>query len=514
MNKIIFILNKNAFKMKQFIKSVVLRQNTTDVFFAYVVTDETADYKEFKLITLRNIPDEITCFINGKKVLINVHKRKCLAKYIKIMNKNLILWENILAFPNEYGIKKITNLQKFNVEKHLITEKKSIENENQNISSSQLLTINYINASRIIDDSIYNGLFYPAFDIDNSSFRLTSWIWCNSILIKMVLDAPEVFDVTKNIDFCKDLTDKICKFQITTGDNAGAFLVRYDVSKKFTNGIIPWLAPNDSAFIATNALLPMYIRTKERTYLDKAIDVGNWIIDRGINKEYQLLVGFNMNNQKWEEDWLYIDSGFTINLFVDLYNVTNEVKWREYAQSITRKYIDIFYLGDGRFIKEWKREKKNLMLYFTRGFAWALDGLVTYCEYFKEEEYLNIINDTISFISENQNQDGSWNYILNDNNSGIDNKSVSIMSYHILRASQLLGNDEWEKVSSKAIEWCRNNINYSHNTKSLPGCLSATNYEGDIIGNRFGNVSFLYSSAYYMLAENLLKKQKVVLNDL
>jgi lantibiotic modifying enzyme len=295
---------------------------------------------------------------------------------------------------------------------------------------------------------------------------------------------------------------------VRDGEESGGFMVRWDYWEDSPIGVVPWLAPNDSAFIGSYALLPIYKETANEVYLKSAIEIGEWIIRRGIDSNGRIYPGFRLDKKTWERDWLYVDAGFTMTIFYVLWKVTHDEKWKHYLRLITEDFIRRFYSPQGYFYSRWESPNFRAKNIFTRGQAWALDGMIAAYLGLNNSRYLEIALHCSKFLIDRQNQDGSWNYQCN-RFTGPCNKATPILAYHFLRLYKICGDKTLKQAARHALDWCEKNQYRGSDSRALGG-IHARNDEGCIVGVRGVDNIFAYANAYYIMALNLWTESDAV----
>ncbi len=475
----------------------------------------------------RNIND-VELFVNGRPI-----SSRCLA-----LERNIVYlvcekgpfepWENILSFPGLYkiscvslypGFKASSEISDFcplfsgnyklkTMEGRIIKEFHFEQVENENIpEETDKRALEYILRSfNDFDGSRFKGTFLPAFDLTYKTYRLNSWIWISGIVIKLLCKVYQDTGVEKYHSLAIQCGEYILKNQISKGPNKGAFMVRWDIGVDSPIGIIPWLAPNDAAFLATHGLLSLYNLTHDESYLNSAFDVGHWILNQGMEPSGQLYVGFRLDRNEWDKSRLYVDAGFTAILFEALYNLTKEKKWKDALKIFIDFFIQKFYVDEGFFYKTWFDSGKMDRNIFARGQAWALDGLISAFSLFEDKKYLDVILKVARYLVKKQNSNGSWNYFLNFRLLGECAKATPIIAYHLLRIYEICFEEEILLSAQEALIWCRNHqIESNHKVKQARGGIHSFTYEGASSSMREVDTIFTYSVAYYLLALERLK---------
>ena len=167
----------------------------------------------------------------------------------------------------------------------------------------------FIDNSKIPPGYRNAGLSYAGYILDTQSWCLPSWIWTNAALVRMYCKCG---DINQAIN----IADRL----ITLQRPEGSWIVRFDYD---SYGVKPICAPNDSAYIANNALLELFLITNNKKYLDAAELCGRWII-KTARPDGLVYVGYNLNDYGWQKQYNIVDIGFTAALFCRLYQLTKK----------------------------------------------------------------------------------------------------------------------------------------------------------------------------------------------
>lgn len=165
----------------------------------------------------------------------------------------------------------------------------------------------FINNSIIPKGFRNEDLHYAGFICDVDEWCLPSWIWTNAALVKMYCCRGEV-------QKGKTLADRLLDKQLP----CGGWVVRNDYD---ANGAVPVIAPNDSAYIANNALLEMFLLSGKVQYLAAAEKCAKWIIMTA-REDGLVYIGYDVQRQEWKKDNNIVDIGFTAALFARLYCIS------------------------------------------------------------------------------------------------------------------------------------------------------------------------------------------------
>jgi rhamnogalacturonyl hydrolase YesR len=347
-----------------------------------------------------------------------------------------------------------------------------------------------------VDWSRFKGVFYGSYDYDSTSYRLNSWIWCTGIVIEALLDRFQETRDQKLYDLAVNAGETLLEHQSPDG----GYTVRWDYPRETTTGLKTWRAPNDSAFLASHGLLPLYDETGDKRYLDAATAVGNWVTEEALRDDGHLAFG---DADGWDFSRLYVDAGFTTTLFERLYERDGAQRWVDACRSFVDWFVNHLYLSDeDRFIKTWEASGNHGTERYTRGQAWALDGLISAFELLSRDDLKEIIVSVARTLCDCQRDDGGWNNLMKNEYSGVDNKGTPIIAYHLARLGSIIGNEDFLRAASNGVHWCE--ANQVRQVSNGYGGIRAWNREGNIVGKRYATTAFPYASAYYLLAKDAL----------
>lgn len=348
----------------------------------------------------------------------------------------------------------------------------------------------FIESSRIKQLSSLDGFHYAGYILEKSEWCLPSWIWTNAAIVRLYIADG---DINKAIELGEILMSK--------QHDCGGWIVRNDYDHQ---GAIPVLAPNDSAYIANNAFLSLFIATNDKRYLKVAQHCADWIIDT-CRDDSMVYTGYNLRDDKWDTNNVIVDVGFTAGLFANLYSLTKELKYKNFLNKFIKRYINLFFNfefnGFATSIDKYNNQQGG---FFGRGQAWALEGLIPAYKVLKDDSVKAIIEDTINNLVTRQNSDGSWSYNFTRKLMGNDCKGVSVIAksisdwYEISKEKYLLSAVE------KALDWCRR---HTAVTSDARGGIFSFCTEGAIVKDLYSSCAFVYASAYAIEVDKFLSSQ-------
>ena len=367
-----------------------------------------------------------------------------------------------------------------------------------------LNNIEYINLlNGFIDNSIIpsnwknEGLHYAGYIAEKNEWCLPSWIWTNAAIARYYFN-------TKKSELGIKLSDKLLELQL----DDGGWMVRYDYSN-INETVSPIIAPNDSAYIASNAMLNAYKETSLSKYLASAEKCAHWIMEKG-HEDGMVMIGYDPEQKHWEKENNIVDVGFTADLFCNLFLITENKAYLNFAKSFIEKYINYFYLGSGKFATSINSKMQKTGGVFARGQAWALEGLIPYYKVSKDARILEIIIQVTKNLMTQQKRNGGWLYNLRPDIlgriSGYDNKGIPVIASALIRCIELIPDEKMNLLKSinKSIGWCKR---HTYNNEKTNGMILSNNFEGAIVHSFYTSTAFVYSNCY--LIETLLKLKEI-----
>lgn len=324
------------------------------------------------------------------------------------------------------------------------------------------------------------GLHYAGYIKEFSQWCLPSWIWINAALVRYYCSGMEI-----------DKAESLAKIIMNCQDSSGGWIVRNDYS---TDGVIPELAPNDSAYIANNCFLSLYKVTNKEQYLTVAKATADWIIETAREDGF-VFFGYDKKKNEWIKDRNIVDTGFTAALFANLYEITKLKKYLDFLSNFVQIYIKLFYIKESKCfataIDGNDRQKGGA---FGRGQAWALEGLIPAYRVLGGKELKEVIQATIDTLLQKQSKDGGWYYNLMKPLMGTDCKATSVIAKSIM---------EWYKINpertelikraERALDWC---IKHTANSGEGKGGIFSYTIEGAVVHHLYTNTAFVYASSY------------------
>lgn len=346
----------------------------------------------------------------------------------------------------------------------------------------------FISHSKISQGQFSDSL-YAGYVAENSEWCLPSWIWTNAATVR-------VYCACSSMEKAKLLADNLAAKQ----QECGGWIVRNDYDKQ---GAIPMLAPNDSAYIANNAFVELYLATKETRYLDIARRCAEWIIETA-RPDGIVYTGYNMRDKKWDKSCVIVDTGFTGGLFSRLYEITHEERYLDFLKHFVDRYIELFYIPSAHgFCTSIDKNNHQQGGMFGRGQAWALEGLIPAYKVLKDDKIKMVIDATIDNLIKVQCKNGGWAYNLTKPLMGEDCKAVSVIAKDMMEWYVITKDENIRRSAERALDWC---CKHTASDGEAKGGIFSFCMEGGIVQNLYTSCAFVYASAYAIELEQMLKR--------
>lgn len=351
---------------------------------------------------------------------------------------------------------------------------------------------NFIAGSLIPEGMDFGGTHYAGYIAENKEWCLPSWIWTNAAIVRMYCQMGDV-------DKAKQIGAKIASYQ----QDSGGWIVRNDYDAK---GAIPMLAPNDSAYIANNAFIPLYSQTGDDKYLVIAKHCADWIIETA-RPDGLVHTGYNIRDKKWDSENVIVDTGFTAGLFASLFELTGDNRYRVFLSRFVNRYIELFYISNKNgFCTSIGKQNQHQGGMFARGQAWALEGLIPAYRVLKDERIKTVINDTVDNLLKQQLSNGGWPYNLTRVLMGEDCKAVSVIAKDMMDWYGVTKDKRIIESAKKALKWCSDHTVVEG---EAAGGIFSYSVEGGIVKDLYTSCAFVYASTYAMELKTMLERCRV-----
>lgn len=428
--------------------------------------------KEFPLTI--ELPSEVTSHINDIKVSDKASLNQN-DLFEKDNATSKLLYKHLLS---QYPF--LTKTASKSVDKTLVDDKTSVR------SHLELLD-RFIENAKIPEPWRNAGLHYACYILDEDRWSAPSWIWTNAAIGRYYSSNG------KRKELC-DLADKFVNLQL----ESGGWVVRFDF--KGANGkLSQTVAPNDSAYICSNTLLPAFTASGDEQYLNRSERCANWIM-KYAHRDYLVHIGYELENKRWDTSANIVDIGFTADLFVKLYQITRRSAYLDFSERFIKAYINVFYKEGGRFSTAIDGEHSHRgTAIFPRGHAWALEGLMPYYNLTGDQRVKKVVDEVISLMLKLQRANGSWLHHYRPGIlqllSGEDCKGVPVLAHSLLRwagCNSAFASDI-EAAVQRSVNWCKQHTATSG--AGVGGIFSWTP-EGAFAGKNRTSAACVYANCY------------------
>jgi rhamnogalacturonyl hydrolase YesR len=340
-----------------------------------------------------------------------------------------------------------------------------------------------------VEDGWKNSGFYlTAYIKEQKQWCLSNWIWTSAAIARVLSACGLKKDAQK-------IADAYLREQLSEG----GWIVRYDFIQGHLNRLA---APNDASYIARHSMLVTYRDTNEQKYLDSAKRCADWIMVTSCS-DGLVLFGYNVDKNEWITDRNIVDIGFTTGLFAELYEITGEAKYKEFLTRFVKTFINTFYDENAKmFASHVNGERKRNGGYFSRGQAWAMEGLMDVYKATEDMRIFNILENVTLTVADHQLSDGGWYCNLQKARAlmGEDCKGISAIARSLLMWTEYSDNKEkLIKAGKKAYDWC------AKHTDDETGMILSFSCNGAIAHSPNTSTGILYANAYAIEVENLLR---------
>lgn len=345
------------------------------------------------------------------------------------------------------------------------------------------LWLHFIKNSRIPEGYFYSGLYYGGYILDgHRGWCLPSWVWTNGAIVRL-------YSRLGKKEMVAELADKFVKLQL---DNGG-WLVRLDYN---LDDIVPVCAPNDSAYIAASVMLEAHELLGSKVYLNSALRCAEWVIETSL-KNGLVSTAYDMKKRRWTSGNIIVDVGFTAVLFSKLILAGHDStgKFKNFLDKFIAQYILCFFDSKTRlFHTSVNSQYKGEGGYFSRGQAWALEGLISAYLVSPTKELKMVIESTVMKLLELQCKGGAWHYNLSKKYLGLDCKGAPVIAKSLITWYNINPDVRILDSAKRALDWCKKNTSLNED-RSLGG-IFAYSMEGAIVHNLYSNATMVYTSAY------------------
>ncbi|TWO34524.1 hypothetical protein E1J38_001330 [Seonamhaeicola sediminis] len=376
------------------------------------------------------------------------------------------------------------------------------------ITSLSAVIDNGLRRQNLNPDSPTYGSFFTFYDLEARLHRSVYWLWGGSPIVKMVLDAIKVPEIANKYDTEEliqrmDLIGKLyLKYQVREENHPsrGSFLV---IWLRSPSGYEKWVGTSDSGIMYKWALAPLYETTGDSAYVEAA---NFWNTEKGKLIEQHDILPHNYlyDINKFHKNILD-ETGWDPEGHSVFYRITGDESFKEVAKRYMDKHMAKFQNDNGLWNRSWSLEKKMAVppLKMTRGTGWTMEGMLAMNEMFPDTIYLEYAKKLADQLVENQNPDGSWNFVFDsregDRTAIPTDKGTPLWSLLMYRIYETTNNVKYLESARKALTWCLENQYLGPDPEAIGSIVGRTN--ASMVGYRFYyDATCAYSTGFFGLA--------------
>lgn len=341
----------------------------------------------------------------------------------------------------------------------------------------------------LVEDGWRNsGLYLCAYIKERKQWALSSWIWTSAALVRAL-------ELVGNTRLAQTAADAFLREQ----REEGSWIVRYSCLR---DNLSRLTAPNDSAYVARSAMLPVYRATGDEKYLDSAVRCADWTMKTAF-ADGLVRFAYDIDQNRWLENSI-VDVGFTADLFAELYRTTQDEKYKTFLAKFIKTYVETFYDRSAKFFSSSiGPDRSRRGGYFSRGQGWAMEGLSAAYDVLREQWIFDLMEELTSSVVGAQLKNGGWrgNFQKGRSLMGEDCKGIPVLAKNLLVWAHYSKNKErLIAAAKKAYEWC------VKHTDPETGTIVSFTSNGAIEYSPNTSVGILYANAYAIEVEDALRK--------
>ena len=319
------------------------------------------------------------------------------------------------------------------------------------------------------------------------------------------------------LQFAREAGEEFLRTQILEEGSEvyGALTARWEYPGHPEHSYDCYLGPNDASFAVKWALLPLYELTGERRYLEASRLALDWV-KKSIylpDRDY-LPPDYDLTDGTWG-DYSIIDTAFIPEGFTEYDRLNRTCGYEEDSRFFMDRFIRQYRLDNGFYGQNYHPDTGVDQVLFARGLGWTIEGLLAADRGTGEERYLKEAAALARLTAEEQNEDGSFSYILgyegvpaqeDKDGTGVCEKATAILAYLFYDICTL---DQTQKEliesADRAVSWCEANIHKGPGTGY--GGIKAAGIRSGITCMSYLTIATQYANAFYILAK--LKRREI-----
>lgn len=361
------------------------------------------------------------------------------------------------------------------------------------------------------------GNLYSFYDLEAKVHRTNYWNWASTQYVKMVLDAIEVpeiqqlYDTDELVNAVDKIGRNILKYQLLEEGHPsqGSFLVIW--SRRFNN-YTKWIGTSDSGVMIRWALIPLFQATGDSTYLEASI---HWCLQKGSMLDtFDVLPHYYRYDEDRFNERILDETGWDPEGHAALFEVTGDDRFRKIGKEFMDKHMKAFQREDGLWHRsyDWTTGEHVETIKMTRGLGWAMEGLLAMNRMYPDTIYLEYAEKMAKQLQNNQNVDGSWSFIFDEDAGevGISEKGTALWSMLFYQLYKATGKPEYLQTARNALTWCLENQYTGPDIEAIGGLVGST--PASMVGIRqYFPASCAYTTGFFGMA--ILEELKVLGKD-
>lgn len=419
-------------------------------------------------------------------------------------------WEGKIVFwTDDSGEKQILHEEEISIKHRVIVPEIPEQSGRERYRNALKGSLDYILRSQVkkTDSLYYQGLnlFY---DYDARTYRQPSWVWTWGPAISTLLDAAKVPEMEAEYskeylyEAAKQIGEASLRFQFTEDASHPAYglvVCRTDYDVRIKNVCMKFLSPPDSLFLAGWGWMALYRHTGDQKYLEATrllVEQTERLLHTNediIEQDYMIPAN------EWK-DWILDEAGFGMKGIAELYAVLPDERYKACGRLYITQILNCLEREDGLWNRMWTRSTGTVseISYHTRAMGWAMEGLLSSYQMFKENVYLEKAVKMADAMLKVQNEDGSWYFKFDkgSENQGIAEKGTAYWSGLLYRLYDDTGNPAYLAGAEKALEWCLEHQYWGEDSDGVGGIIGRNPSSG-VIYRRFFDLSCTYTSAFF-----------------
>ena len=387
------------------------------------------------------------------------------------------------------------------------------------ILNSLEMNLSYMLNSRIQSEHHpMAGGFYLFYDVDAGTYRTPAWLWGGGPSIAALVKSAGVSEMAGRFgrEYLIEAAEKAGAVTLSgqvyhpsDPELDGLSTARWDPNLNMKGGYRQRIcAASDSGFLCGWAWTTLYQTTGNKRFLDASLRYADSA--ERLVRQYGIPPQDYMPEEGCFTAHTLDESGFGVKAFEALYRLTGEERYRETGREYIDRHIEKFRRPDGLWERSYRRDGDFMepSIFMTRGLGWAMEGLLSAWSLTGDKKYRDQAMEMADILLEKQNQDGSWNFMLNrtEEEAGLDEKGTPLWALLLYRLYGACGEARYLTGARNALAWCmRNQI-----TDGAPECvggLAGANPQSAVVYRPWFLHTCLYTAGFFALA--LLEELKL-----